>query len=82
MKGVRGVVKVALAHQPFNFEEWEVCESLLVRTKDDDFYLYITVKKEVELKEEYSSIIAIDIGARWAAVSVARHRSKPEFYGG
>ena len=82
VKGVRGVVKVALAHQPFNFEEWEVCESLLVRTKDDDFYLYITVKKEVELKEEYSSIIAIDIGARWAAVSVARHRSKPEFYGG
>jgi len=80
VKGVRGVVKVALAHQPFNFEEWEVCESLLIR-RDDDFYLYVTVKKEVELKEEYSSIIAIDIGARWAAVSVARHRSKPKFYG-
>ena len=61
--------------------QWEVCESLLVRTKDDDFYLYVTVKKEVELKEEYSSIIAVDMGARWAAVSVARHRSKPKFYG-
>jgi len=24
VKGVRGGVKVALAHQPFNFEEWEV----------------------------------------------------------
>ena len=81
VKGERGGVKVALAHQPFNFEKWEVCESLLVRTKDDDFYLYVTVKKEVELKEEYSSIIAVDIGARWVAVSVARHRSKPKFYG-
>jgi len=80
VKGVRGGVKVALAHQPFNFEEWEVCESLLVR-RGEDFYLYVTVKKEVELKEEYSSIIAVDIGARWVAVSVARHRSKPKFYG-
>ena len=52
MKGVRGVVKVALAHQHFNFEEWEVCESLLIR-RDDDFYLYVTVKKDVELKKEY-----------------------------
>jgi len=81
VKGVRGGVKVALAHQPFNFEEWEVCESLLVRTKDDDFYLYVTVKKDVELRKEYTSIIAIDIGARWVAVSVARHRSNPKFYG-
>ena len=80
VKGVRGGVKVALAHQPFNFEAWDVCESLLVR-RDGDFYLYVTVKKEVELKEEYSSIIAVDIGARWAAVSVARHRSKPKFCG-
>ena len=61
-------------------EEWEVCESLLVR-KDGDFYLYVTVKKEIELKEEYSSIVAIDVGARWVAVSVARHRSTPKFYG-
>jgi len=80
VKGVRGGVKVALAHQPFNFDEWKVCESLLIR-KDGDFYLYVTVKKDVELRKEYASIIAIDIGARWVAVSVARHRSKPKFYG-
>jgi len=80
VKGVRGGVKVALAHQPFNFDEWKVCESLLIR-KDGDFYLYVTVKKDVELGKEYASIIAIDIGARWVAVSVARHRSKPKFYG-
>jgi len=80
VKCVRGGVKVALAHQPFNFEAWDICESLLVR-KDEDFYLYVTVKKDVELRKEYASIIAIDIGARWAAVSVARHRSKPKFYG-
>jgi len=80
VKGVRGGVKVALAHQPFNFEAWDICESLLVR-KDGAFYLYVTVKKDVALKEEYASIIAVDMGARWAAVSVARHRSKPKFYG-
>ena len=80
VKGVRGGVKVALAHQPFNFEECEVCESLLVR-KGGEFYLHVTVKKDVELKNEYASIIAIDMGARWVAVSVARHRSKPKFYG-
>jgi len=80
VKGVRGGVKVALAHQPFNFEAWEVCESLLVR-RDGDFYLYVTVKKDVELEKEYASIIAIDLGAKWVAVSVARHRSKPKFYG-
>ena len=77
---MRGGVKVALAHQPFNFEEWDICESLLVRTKDGDFYLHVTVKKDVALKEEYSSIIAVDMGACWVAVSVARHRSKPKFY--
>jgi len=79
--GVRGGVKVALKHQPFNFEEWEICGSKLVRTKNGEFYLHVTVKKKVELRKEYSSIIAIDIGARWVAVSVARHRSKPKFYG-
>ena len=79
--GIRGGIKVALAHQTFSFEEWEICGSKLVRTNDGEFYLHVTVKKDIELKKEYSSIIAIDIGARWAAVSVARHRSKPKFYG-
>ena len=79
--GVRGGVKVALAHQPFNFEEWEICGSKLVRTKDGEFYLHVIVKKKVEVKKEYSSIIAIDMGARWVGVSVALHRSKPKFYG-
>ena len=78
--GVRGGIKVALAHQPFNFEEWEICGSKLVR-KNGEFYLHVTVKRKVELRKEYSSIIAIDIGARWVGVSVALHRSKPKFYG-
>ena len=78
--GVRGGIKVALAHQPLNFEEWEVCGSKLVR-KNGGFYLHVTVKRKVELRKEYSSIIAIDVGARWVGVSVAPHRSKPKFYG-
>jgi len=78
--GVRGGIKVALAHQPFNFEEWEICGSKLVK-KNNEFYLHVTVKKEIELKKEYSSIIAIDMGARWIGVSVALHRNTPKFYG-
>jgi len=78
--GVRGGIKVALAHQPFNFEEWEICSSKLLR-KNSEFYLHVTAKKNVELRKEYSSIIAIDMGARWVGVSVALHRSKPKFHG-
>jgi len=76
--GVRGGVKVALAHQPFSFEEWEICGSKLVR-RNGEFFLHVTVKKKVELR--CSSIMAIDVGARWVGVSVAPHRSKPKFYG-
>ena len=78
--GVRGGIKVALAHQPFNFEEWEICGSKLVR-KNGEFYLHVTVKRKVEIKREYDSIIAIDMGAKWVGVSVALHRSRPKFYG-
>jgi len=81
VKGVRGGVKVALVHQPIIFEEWAICESLLVRTDGGEFYLHVTVKKDVEQKREYSSIMAMDIGARWIGVSVARHRGKPKIYG-
>jgi putative transposase len=79
--GVRGGIKVALAHQPFDFENWEICESKLVRTKGGVFFLHVTVKRKVELMKEYKSIIAIDMGAKWVAVSVAQHRSKPKFHG-
>ncbi|HEX59283.1 MAG TPA: hypothetical protein ENF26_03940 [Methanomicrobia archaeon] len=41
--------------------------------------MHATVKKKVELR--CSSIIAIDVGARWVVVSVAPHRNKPKFYG-
>ncbi|WP_456487268.1 RNA-guided endonuclease InsQ/TnpB family protein, partial [Candidatus Alkanophaga liquidiphilum] len=66
---------------PFNFEEWEICGSKLIRTKNGEFYLHVVVKKKVKIKSEYSSIMAMDIGARWIGVSVARHRGKPKFYG-
>jgi len=78
--GIRGGIKVALAHQPFDFEGWEICGSKLIR-KNSEFYLHVSVKKKVELKREYSSIIAVDMGARWIGVSVALHRSKPMFHG-
>jgi len=43
------VVKVALAHLPFN-EKREVCDVMMENST-------FTVKKDVELKKEYPSII-------------------------
>ena len=79
-KRCEGWRKIALAHQPFNFEEWEVCESLLVR-KGGEFYLHVTVKKDVGLKKEYASIIAIDLGARWVACRWHGTAAHPNFMG-
>lgn len=46
--GVRGGIKVALVHQSFNFENWKICGSKLVRTKRGEFYFHVTVRKKVE----------------------------------
>jgi len=61
-------------------DNYEICESKVVRKKGK-FYIYVTIKKEVEIKSSYSSILAIDIGERIIATAVLSLNKKPIFYG-
>jgi putative transposase len=53
-------------------------EAKIIR-KDDDWYAYITVEKEVEERKP-SSILAIDMGIK-TATTINSNDPKPKFYG-
>ena len=53
-------------------------ESKLIK-KDDEFWIHIVVKLEIEIKKSYSSILAIDIGEKVLATVLLNGR--PIFYG-
>ena len=59
-------------------DNFNVCESKLLK-KNNDFYIYITIQKEVEIRKSYSSILAIDIGEKVLATVLLNGR--PIFYG-
>jgi putative transposase len=61
-------------------ENFEICESKILKKKDK-FFVFITIKKEVEIKQTYSSILAIDIGEKVIATAVLSVNQKPLFYG-
>ncbi|KXB05775.1 hypothetical protein AKJ49_00045 [candidate division MSBL1 archaeon SCGC-AAA382A03] len=58
----------------------EYCESKILK-KDDEFYFHLTIEKTVQAKSSYSGLLAIDIGQKYLAVSVASHRNNPKFQG-
>jgi len=58
----------------------EYCESKILK-KDGEFYFHLTLVKTVKPREEYSGLLAIDIGQKYLAVSVASHRDRPKFQG-
>jgi len=64
-------------HQPIDFN-CEFCESKILK-KGDDFFIYIVVKKEVEIKQKYSSILTIDLGEK--VIATVLLDGKPIFYG-
>ena len=61
-------------------ESYEICESKVLK-KDGKFFIHITIKKEVEIKTSYSSVLAIDIGERVIATAVLSVEKRPRFYG-
>jgi IS605 OrfB family transposase len=69
-----------IKHQPFNFENYKICESKLYRKKND-WFVNITVQKDVELLKTYDSILAIDIGEKVMATMVSSANMRPTFYG-
>jgi len=58
----------------------EICESKLIR-RDGEYFLHLVVKREVELKTSYSSVLAVDLGIRHAACSVDTRSGETHFYG-
>jgi len=58
----------------------EICESKLLR-RNGEYFLHLVVKREVELKQSYSSVLAIDLGIRHVACSVDTRSGRTKFYG-
>jgi len=78
VKGRRGGLWLPIKpHQPIDFS-CEFCESKIIK-KGNDFFVYLVIKKEVNIKQKYSSVIAIDIGERVMATVLLD--GKPVFCG-
>jgi len=64
-------------HQPVDFS-CKFCESKILK-KGNDFFVYLTIEKEVKIREKYSSVLAVDVGERVMATVLLD--GKPIFYG-
>jgi len=61
-------------------DEYDISESKIVKKKDE-FYIHITIQKEVVQKESCSSILAIDLGERVIATVCNSLDMRPIFMG-
>jgi len=76
----RGGVWVAIKPHCEITDGLEICESKLLR-RGGEYFLNLTVKREVELKTSYSSVLAIDMGIRHVACSVDTRSGETRFHG-
>ncbi|MBC7090711.1 MAG: IS200/IS605 family element transposase accessory protein TnpB [Nitrososphaeria archaeon] len=77
--GVRGGINVPIkTHEPIT--EDMVCRDAKIIKKGDEWFIYITVEKEVE-ERSHKSVLAVDLGIRWMATTVNSNNQKPKFYG-
>ncbi|MEA1905070.1 MAG: transposase [Candidatus Hadarchaeota archaeon] len=76
----RGGVWVAVRPHCEIDADLEICESKLLR-RNGEYFLHLTVKREVELKQSYSSVLAVDLGIRHTACSVDMQSGRTHFYG-
>jgi len=75
-------IKVAIQF-PYNQEKLlkeSIRQAKLIKKKKG-WFLYITIKKEIKIKQSYSSILAIDLGEKVIATAVLSVNQKPIFYG-
>ena len=66
-------------HEDIDFT-WEIREAKVFKRKKD-FWIYITIRKEVQLKTSYSSVLALDVGEKVIAAAVLSSVRKPIFLG-
>ncbi len=78
----KGGLNLAIKSQPFLFEDYEICESKLFKKKNN-WFLNLTVQKEVELNNTYDSVLGLDLGQKYMGVSVMQPSAlmTPKFYG-
>jgi len=77
--GVRGGINVPIkTHEPLTDDM--VCREAKIIRKGDEWFVYITVEKEVKERNP-KSVLAVDLGIRWIATTVNSNNPKPRFYG-
>jgi putative transposase len=77
--GVKGGINVPIkTHEPIT--EDMVCREAKIVKRNGEWFVYITVEKEVEERNP-KSVLAVDLGIRWVAVTVNSNNPKPKFYG-
>ena len=76
----RGGVWVAIKPHCEIDDDLEICESKLLR-RNGEYFIHLVMKRDVELKRSYSSVLAVDLGVRHAACSVDTRSGETHFYG-
>jgi putative transposase len=77
--GVRGGINVPIkTHEPIT--EDMVCREAKIVRRKGEWFVYITVEKEVEERNP-RSVLAVDLGIKWIATTVNSNNPKPKFYG-
>jgi putative transposase len=77
--GVKGGINVPIKpHTPIT--EDMVCREAKIIKRNSEWFVYITVEKEVEERNP-KSVLAIDMGVRWIATTINSNNPKPKFYG-
>ena len=80
VKGKRGGIWLPIIPHENIDSSWEVREAKVFKRKRN-FWIYITIRKEVKLKTSYSSVLALDIGEKVIATAVLSSEHKPIFLG-
>ena len=78
--GIRGGIKLPIKPHCEIDINWKFREAKVFK-KRERWFVYITVEKEAEIKQEYNNILAIDLGIRRIATVVSTADKKPKFYG-
>jgi putative transposase len=76
---VKGGINVPIkTHEPITDDM--VCREAKIVRQNGEWFVYITVEKEVEERNP-KSVLAVDLGIRWIATTVNSNNPKPKFYG-
>jgi len=78
--GIRGGIKLPIKPHCEIDNNIKFKEAKIIK-KNNKWFVYITIEKEINLKQNYDNIVAIDLGIRRIATVVSTTDKKPKFYG-